>query len=415
MAILLLCGMQVEESCQVCCEHNSSQLANTLATSVSDLNNSQREAVLNALFKMKCDHKPSVELIWGPPGTGKTKTVSVLLFNLLKLNLRTLVCAPTNIAITEVASRLLKLLIESSKAEYQEECAYPSYGDILLFGNKARLKVSSDIENVYLDYRADRLAECLGPLTGWRHCLNSMVNLLEDCVGQYKVSVENESIRAEQNHEEESNELKFKSFLEFMRARFQCTVSPLRQCLLIFCTHLPVSFLGENTYRDMATFTHSLNSLEKLLFHDSMVSELLEKLFSGEELVLNSPKSCRDLSLLLGLRNSCISVGKALCRSLDKLKLPSALNRPSIMEFCFQRASVIFCTVSTSYKLHLVDMEPLKVLVVDEAAQLKECESVIPLQLKGMQHAILIGDECQLPATVQSTVSQCNLAHSLIF
>ncbi|KAI3778696.1 hypothetical protein L2E82_08079 [Cichorium intybus] len=41
----------------------------------------------------------------------------------------------------------------------------------------------------------------------------------------------------------------------------------------------------------------------------------------------------------------------------------------------------------------------------DEAAQLKEAESTIPLQLRGIKHAILIGDECQLPATVKSNVS----------
>ncbi|KAK8667983.1 hypothetical protein V6N13_105455 [Hibiscus sabdariffa] len=49
-------------------------------------------------------------------------------------------------------------------------------------------------------------------------------------------------------------------------------------------------------------------------------------------------------------------------------------------------------------------MQPLKVLVIDEAAQLKECESAIPLQLPGLQHSVLIGDECQLPATVKSKV-----------
>ena len=409
---ILLCEMQVEESCQVCREHDSSQL-DTFATRVSDLNNSQTEAVLNALLKMKCDHKPSVELIWGPPGTGKTKIVSMLLFNLLKLNLRTLVCAPTNIAITEVASRLLKLSTESSKDEYQKDYAsHRSYGEILLFGNRARLKVSTDIENIYLDYRADRLTECLGPLTGWKHCLSSIVNLLEDCVELYKVYVENELIKVEQNHEDESKKLEYNSFLEYMRARFLCTVSPLRQCLLIFCTHLPITFVGESTYHDMVTLTQLLNSLEKLLFHDNMVSELLERVFLDQKLVKDSPKSCEDMSLLLRLRNKVLSIAKSIRHSLDKLKLPSAMNRASIMEFCFQRASVIFCTVSSSFKLHSVDMEPPKVLVIDEAAQLKECESVIPLQLKGLQHAILIGDECQLPATVRSAVSQCYLAQS---
>ncbi|MBA0676802.1 hypothetical protein Goari_018259 [Gossypium aridum] len=50
-------------------------------------------------------------------------------------------------------------------------------------------------------------------------------------------------------------------------------------------------------------------------------------------------------------------------------------------------------------------MKPLRVLVIDEAAQLKECESTIPLQLPGLAHSILIGDEWQLQATVQSNVS----------
>ena len=43
--------------------------------------------------------------------------------------------------------------------------------------------------------------------------------------------------------------------------------------------------------------------------------------------------------------------------------------------------------------------------LIDEVAQLKECESFIPLQLTGLRDVILIGDEKQLPATVQSKVN----------
>ncbi|GJY26044.1 UvrD-like helicase, ATP-binding domain, P-loop containing nucleoside triphosphate hydrolase [Tanacetum coccineum] len=75
------------------------------------------------------------------------------------------------------------------------------------------------------------------------------------------------------------------------------------------------------------------------------------------------------------------------------LGLPSTLKTSELKNFC---------TTSTSYKLHTVKMEPLNLLVIDEAAQLKEAESTIPLQLPGVNHAILIGDECQLPAMVKS-------------
>jgi superfamily I DNA and/or RNA helicase len=50
----------------------------------------------------------------------------------------------------------------------------------------------------------------------------------------------------------------------------------------------------------------------------------------------------------------------------------------------------------------------MDLFLIDEAAQLKECESLIPLQLRGLKHAVLIGDECQLPATVKSKVSICS-------
>ncbi|PHT96615.1 hypothetical protein BC332_34459 [Capsicum chinense] len=67
-------------------------------------------------------------------------------------------------------------------------------------------------------------------------------------------------------------------------------------------------------------------------------------------------------------------------------------------------AFLIFCTASRLLKLHMKGMTPLEMVVIDEAAQLKECESTIPLQLLGLCHAILIGDEKQLPSMVESMI-----------
>ncbi|KAM0832855.1 hypothetical protein ACQ4PT_064636 [Festuca glaucescens] len=47
----------------------------------------------------------------------------------------------------------------------------------------------------------------------------------------------------------------------------------------------------------------------------------------------------------------------------------------------------------------------LDLLIVDEAAQLKECETLIPLLLPGIRQAVFIGDEYQLPAMVKSNIS----------
>ena len=385
--------------------------------SLSSLNESQVEAVLNCLEKIQCSHKPSVELIWGPPGTGKTKTVSMLLFNILKINIRTITCAPTNVAVTEVASRVLKLMKESF-----ENSLFCSLGDILIFGNEDRLKVGPEIVEIYLNYRVDRLIECFGPLTGWRHCFNSMIDFLEDCVSHHQIFLENElrkenscSSEGGSNGEQafmENNAKKVdKSFIEFARNRFRANAGPLRRCVQIFCTHLSKDFILEQNFKSMVNLILLLDSFESLLSKDGLVPEELEKLFSHQEEVQDSSPSFSDSSdLLYFCRRECLSVLKTLRSSLNELRLPSAMNADVIKDFCLKMASLIFCTASSSYKLYRVNMKPLDLLVIDEAAQLKECESAIPLQLPDIKHALLIGDECQLPAMVSSKVRK----HSLL-
>ncbi|KAI3995746.1 hypothetical protein MKX01_007225 [Papaver californicum] len=104
------------------------------------------------------------------------------------------------------------------------------------------------------------------------------------------------------------------------------------------------------------------------------------------------------------MRFESVQVLRSVGRSLDD-RLPSSTNRSFLTEFCLKNSSLMFSTVSSSYNLHEVDLESLDLLVIDEAAQLKECESVIPMQLEAIRHAILIGDECHPQARVKSRVS----------
>ncbi|KAL7163132.1 hypothetical protein ACSBR2_039265 [Camellia fascicularis] len=394
---VLSADSEVQEDCELCCVHSRYQLTERFGTSLlSMLNESQTEAVLAALLRMECNHKPTAKLIWGPPGTGKTKTVSVMLFALLRMNCRTLTCSPTNVAINEMASRVLRLVRESAK-----DALFCSLGDILLFGNEDRLKMDSDIEDIYLDYRVKKLKKCLAPVSGWRHCFTSMIELLEDCVSQYHVFMENQRIiEKEHSNQEEVDKEEFKSFLEFVRARFKSTEKMLRKCMFRFGTHLPRSFILEHNFQKMVTLIDLLDYLKSLLFQESVVSDELEDIFSHQYPIEDS-----NTQSLKYTRSKCLSVLKSLKHSFEDLDLPSVMVEGSIKDFCFQTASLILCTASSSYKLYSVGMEPLNLLVIDEAAQLKESESTIPLQLPGLGHAILVGDECQLPATVISNVS----------
>ncbi|CAN4116692.1 unnamed protein product [Withania somnifera] len=104
------------------------------------------------------------------------------------------------------------------------------------------------------------------------------------------------------------------------------------------------------------------------------------------------------LSSIRATKTECLKVLKFL---IESISLPN-LKDYQIRSFCLEGACLIFCTASSSIKL----MTPLEMVVIDEAAQLKECESTIPLQLPGLRHAILIGDEKQLPAMVQSKICE---------
>jgi senataxin len=122
---------------------------------LSELNESQKKAICACLSSFHCKHKSTVDLICGPPGAGKTKTLSTLLFALFKMNCRTLVCAPTNVAIKEVASGGLSMVRDLFEFCY--------LGDMLLFGNHD----SEEIEEIYLDYRVKQLMLCFNSSNGW--------------------------------------------------------------------------------------------------------------------------------------------------------------------------------------------------------------------------------------------------------
>ncbi|XP_076952702.1 uncharacterized protein LOC143626518 [Bidens hawaiensis] len=403
---VLYSDSMVKECCNIC--SFNSQFSQLLDPHLlGQLNESQARAVRATLCKMECSHCSFVEQIWGPPGTGKTKTVSVLLFILLQMNRRTLTCTPTNVAIVQVASRVLNLVKESFKTTTVRGDFFYCLGDVLLFGNKQRLKVGTEIEEIYLENRVKKLTEFFGPLTGWKHCIRSMVDLLDNCVSQYHDFVDRlfkeEQLAAVNKNETKTAKLEVKSFIEFVRDQFSTCVRSLRRCIITFLTHISKSFMGEHIFQNMVSLLDDLSFFELLLYEEKLVSEELEQIFTSKPLQ-NDFDKLGDMSSIHLFRAKSLSVLRTLQTSLEGLGLPSVLKRFAIENVCYQNASLLFCTTSTSYKLYNDKMKPLDVLVIDEAAQLKEAESTIPLQLPGIKHAILIGDECQLPALVSSNV-----------
>ncbi|RVW47891.1 Helicase SEN1 [Vitis vinifera] len=369
---VLFTDSMVKESCELCPESSSGVCTENFGTILSSkLNKSQMAAVLASLRKIHCNHK-------------------------------TLTCAPTAVAVKEVASRVMKHLKESFETDPQKDASICSLGDLLFFGNHDFTGVGSEMKEIYLDHRVERLAKCFEPLNGWRHSFNSMIVFLEGGVSEDHVS-EDELSKMEEGSIEGSKG-KRRTYLQLAREQFKSTSLHLREVVITLSTHIPKSFIMEHNFQAMLSLLGFLHSFESLLHQDNMVSEELENLFAGKENVKHSSKSVADSSTLMEIRSECLHILKNLRNSLDELQFPKNIRKDLLIDFCFQTASSIFSTAADSHKLYLVDMKPLNILVIDEAAQLRECESTIPLQLPGIKLAILIGEKFQLPSRVTSNI-----------
>ncbi|XP_062151603.1 uncharacterized protein LOC133860001 isoform X2 [Alnus glutinosa] len=411
---------QGDKNCLTCFSKGKNSLAPSNLQdmiSSSNLNGSQGDAVLSCIGMRGCNHQNPVKLIWGPPGTGKTKTVGVLLHALLQMKGRTLTCAPTNIAVLGVTTRLLGLVRKSLE--------YDTYGlgDIVLFGNGKRMKIydrfnpnkrmifgeHKDLLDVFLDYRVDVLVKCFASFSGWRNRLESMVSLLDDPELQYEIYLKKkredekrkEEKRKEEKRKQDKREEKRKedkrkeekrkdedddplTFEMFLKKTFCSIHEQLKFCMINLYTHLPTSLIPLEVVKKMIRALDLLKSLETAVSQGVGVGQFTKS----------------------SLREECLHILRHLASSLTS-SVPNLTDNYLIKKFCLANASLVFCTVSSSAKLHRIEgRKPLEFLVIDEAAQLKECETAIPFQLSGVRHAILIGDERQLPPLVKSKISE---------
>jgi len=111
------------------------------------LNELQKDAVSKSL-------RESVLYLWGPPGTGKTKTLGVCIESLVKLNKKILICSNTNQAVDQVLLKLCEM--------YGTESEIVNAGQIIRVGNIDNESLKNDwFEYVSLEGNATRLSRDL--------------------------------------------------------------------------------------------------------------------------------------------------------------------------------------------------------------------------------------------------------------
>lgn len=275
------------------------------------LNESQRNAVEYTVSGK------GFRLVQGPPGTGKTQTIlSIISALLLEPNRKTLlVCAPSNAAVDEIATRLLQRGVWELSADGQR-----MERRLLARGRLLRVGVT------------DNCSPLLRSIT-----LDEMLRVASEDSKTASLESKNE---------------KYRNILNETNLKLQ----------------------------------HVLDKIEGV----------------RKELDSNGglPETKTHLRELKEKRDSYQARIKELKKYLESNTLKRKRQRDEDVRKVISQADIICCTLSFAGSSVLLNKK-YRTVLVDEAAQCVELETLIPLQHM-TERCILVGDPAQLPATVLS-------------
>ncbi|KAG1355270.1 putative helicase SEN1 [Cocos nucifera] len=385
----ILCADSLVAKAWPCSLHEENTLSENLLLKIQpvELNESQIKAVCHVLSTIRCCNLFSINTISGYPGTGKTEIISIICWMALQKKVKVVVCAPTTFSTFEVVQRLWKLVGQcgsnASKGMFPE---WP-LSDVVVLGDEhaENLYISHGFADVLLEDRLILLEPCFSATSGWKKHMSLMIDLLENLFSKKDLLLEYEKIDF------------LTGYLETQKGRFASVAFPFKDCIRLLLKYLPRALFSVLELMNLSSLVNMIDSMWSILCDDSAKLKPV-MLFTGNE--VEETYLEKNGWTLSRARDYCLEI---LNDVIDTLRLPVNAGKPSIEHLCLKHARLIFCSVPQLPKLKLMGgIGPFDVLIADRAGEVNECELLLPLQLHGLQHAILVGGDCSLPATVVS-------------
>ena len=337
---------------------------------IKELNKSQKNAVSSVINTiLSAESKGShLQVILGPPGTGKTNTLATLIITILyqsylpNTSYRLHVSAPTNQAIVELTKRTLANIKNQASSTMTIKC---KSSHILLVGNRENLNITSDLEEIFLDARLERLSE---GLAGWV----SLVGKVETILTLRSPTTYFKSLVNMKNRNGAKNTDHDLSFF------ILCAASILKD--------LPDSHLSETNRPFLKKVVGILKNYRSLSVRMTSKEPPKSELETARAQIVYELKSAHSKNIF--------------DVAVKFLRLKRAEREAVIM----RSAHVIFSTVSAGGSPPFSD-QSFDIAIIDEATQLVEASTSIMLH-KDLKCLVLAGDNKQLPSTVISTLAE---------
>ena len=177
--------------------------------------------------------------------------------------------------------------------------------------------------------------------------------------------------------------------------------SDLRKCSDALLSSLFGTQLSDNDIENVNRLNKELSCFEKLLLKASMTSSRVHTAFGFVSVgnLVSEVSESGNTEPLIASRVKCLQLIDIL---INSIVLPQPEDRDGLEEFCIAHSRIIISTPSSSSRLLGLKSYSVDILVVDDAAQIRESD-LIPLSLTP-RHVVLLGDHFQLQPTVKSEV-----------
>ena len=319
---------------------------------LKELNESQVTAVrsvINTILSAKSNGS-HLQVILGPPGTGKTNTLATLIVTILyqsyfpNTSNRLHVSAPTNQAIAELTKRTLKNIQKQATSAMDIRC---KSRHILLIGNKESLNITCDLEEIFLDARLRRVSE---GLAGWVATIGDLKKQLSPTIKKTSPS--------------------------------SGILTTCIECGTAIHNDLPDPYINDINRKYMKKIVGILKNYRTLCNKKNTAS------------ALDSQRSQIEYELKSETSKEIFQI----CVKFLKLK------RKEREDAIINDARVVFSTVSAGGGA-ILEKQHFDVAIIDEATQLVEASTSIMLY-EDLKCLVLAGDNKQLPSTVISKLAE---------